>query len=190
MAASSLPYGSGWPSRPPRPAGSPQLNPWVSSADCRTRSARPCASSRRLERPARQKSPRQAGWLLADGEGRLLPRRRRQASRRKWPKAWSRLLLLLLPRRRLPKPPPPDRGRRRRSPPGRQGTRGPAPRCRLVDGGGDSDQSRLVRSHKTNSARKKTIQRKKGQLTTGGGLAREYGSLPNRQSSRSLLSER
>ena len=24
--ASSLPYGSGWPSRPPRPAGSPQLN--------------------------------------------------------------------------------------------------------------------------------------------------------------------
>ena len=45
-------------------------------------------------------------------------------------------------------------------------------------------------SKQTRQERRQSKERKKGQLTTGGGLAREYGSLPNRQSSRSLLSER
>ena len=45
-------------------------------------------------------------------------------------------------------------------------------------------------SKQTQQERRQSKERKKGKLTTGGGLAREYGSLPNRQSSRSLLSER
>ena len=75
-------------------------------------------------------------------------------------------------------PPPPSASSSRAAAPrsgsstslsaGRQGTREPALRCRLVDGGGDSDQSRLVRPHKTNSARKKTIQRKKEKATHHG----------------------
>ena len=45
-------------------------------------------------------------------------------------------------------------------------------------------------SKQTRQERRQSKERKERQLTTGGGLAREYGSLPNRQSSRSLLSER
>ena len=45
-------------------------------------------------------------------------------------------------------------------------------------------------SKQTRRERRQSKERKERQLTTGGGLAREYGSLPNRQSSSSLLSER
>src|SRR4051812_1926696 len=146
-AASSLPYGSAGPSRPPLPVWSRRLSPLTSSPDLRGKSSRPGASSCRL--------------ASAGGAGRL-PLLRRWASRRRWPRASGRLLLLRrLLRRRPPMLPPPSRGRRHRSLLDQRRTGEAAPR-RQMRAGEESSGSKVKRNkeQKPDSAEKEKEKRR------------------------------
>ena len=184
FVAASPPCGSGQPSRLPRPAWSPPPRSWASSADCRIGSARPGASARRLGQPARQMNPRH-DRTPAGGAGRLPPRHH-PASRRSWLQARSRLP------RRLPHGVVVHSGRPQvgvvqvvRRPVGKILALHPrCPGCRSKEGA-LSRQTDWSESAKRNLVTK-VKKRRKRKLTIGGGLAREYGSLPNCHSSVSL----